>query len=152
MALPPLGSATPLTDTAAEGDVARPPAQIFSSGPITVSTQGTPADGSVTSSAEIDTVNTSEQESLTADALDSICEATEEAITGSTTITNGTLMTDSGDDNHPPVIVDLPADPAPNTEYVGHVHIGDAQDDFRYVFNEQVVTGESITVSPPIST
>ncbi len=146
--LPAGGSATPVTADALTGDAKRGPAQFFSSGPIAVSTEGT-SGGTVTSSAEIQTLNTSGQESLTADSIVSTCEATGTNATGSTTITNGTLLTDSGEDlnddgdytdagEHPPVEVALPTDPAANTSYDGHIHVNGAQDNFKIYFNEQV--------------
>src|SRR5215210_2980025 len=64
------------TQTAATGAVRFGPATLFTSGPITVSSQGTtgPA-GSVTSSATIETINTSGQEVFTATSLASTCTA-----------------------------------------------------------------------------
>ncbi len=42
----------------------------------------------------------------------------------------------------------LPASPAPNTTYEGHVHIGNTTDSFRWVFNEQTINADgSITVN-----
>ncbi|MBA3268697.1 MAG: hypothetical protein H0T70_10635, partial [Acidimicrobiia bacterium] len=152
--LPAGGSAVPVTASALTGSASAGPARFFSSGPITVSTQGTPAGGGVTSSADLQTLNTSGQEALTATALSSTCTASETDISGSTTITGGTLVTDSGDDDptntipdHPPVTVNLPADPAPNTPIEGHIHVNGATDTFRYIFNEQVETANGITVN-----
>lgn len=153
--LPPGGSATPITNTEATGSATAGPARIFSSGRLDVSTQGTNGStGSVTSSVTIQSVNTSGQEPFTAASVFSTCTASESGVTGSTTITNGTLMTDNGDDDpgnaipdHPPVIVNLPTNPAPNTSYDGHTHIGNTTDSFRYVFNEQIVGPDgSLTV------
>jgi uncharacterized repeat protein (TIGR01451 family) len=132
------------------------PATIFSSGRIDVSTQGTLGPtGSVTSSANIANVNASGQENFTASNLASSCTASETAASGSTTITGGTLQTDNGDSDptnsipdHPPVTVTLPTNPAPNTSYDGHVHIGNTTDTFTWVFNEQIVNPDgSITVN-----
>jgi len=150
--LPEGGSATPMTASAATGEalfgVGLNP--FFTSGPITVSTQGTPAGGTVTSTTEVLDVNTSGLERLTADSLTSTCEATEAGVTRSATVTNGTVVTDPGDDDpgnlipdHPRVVVDVPANPAPNTEIAGHFHDPfSGQDDFRYVFNEQVTSAD----------
>jgi len=42
----------------------------------------------------------------------------------------------------------VPVNPAPNTTFEGHIHIGNVTDSFRYVFNEQVVNPDgSLTVS-----
>jgi len=80
-------------------------------------------------------------------------------VTGSTTITGGTLFTDNGDDingdgdftdpgEHPPVSVPLASNPAPNTTISGHIHVNGIVETFRYVFNEQVVNPDgSITVN-----
>ena len=51
--LPTTGSATPLTASDPSETAAFGPATLFSSGPVTVSTQGTPASQSVTSSAAV---------------------------------------------------------------------------------------------------
>ncbi len=155
--LAPDASNSPLTVSVASASASAGPATIFSSGRLDVSTQGTlGSTGSVTSSTNIANVNASGQENFTADNLASTCTATEGDISsGSTTITNGTLQTDNGDDDptntipdHPPVNVTLPTNPAPNTSYDGHIHIGNTTDTFRYVFNEQIRNPDgSITVN-----
>jgi len=149
--LPAGGSATPVTASAATGKAEAGPATFFSSGQIDVSTQGTPG-GTVTSSVKIANVNASGQEALTADSMASTCTAAASGVSGSTTIANATLVTDSGDDTagavHPEVKVPVPADPAPNTSIEGHVHVNGKQDNFRYVFNEQITNPDgSITVN-----
>ncbi len=110
--LPPGGSATPLTATGT-GDIQIGPARLFTSDPITVTTGGTAETGPVTSTSHIPTDNKSGVEILTATAIDSTCTASEGTVAGSTTITNGTLQTDNGDTDHPPVKVGLPLNPAP---------------------------------------
>lgn len=143
------GGGGPNTASALTGLAQYGPATFFSSGPITVSTQGTlgPA-GSVTSSTTIQTVNTSGQEVFTAANVSSFSTASESGVTGSTTITGGTLQTSEG---NPDVIGDetivvIPTNPAPNTAYTGTVEgVGDS---FRYVFNEQIVNPDgSLTVN-----
>ncbi len=58
------------------------------------------------------------------------------------------LVTDNGDRDHKPVTVTLPTNPAPNTTYEGHLHIGSKTDTFRWVFNEQISNADgSITVN-----
>jgi len=139
--LPATGSAVPITASAPSGLVQVGPAVLFSSGPITVSTQGTLGpSGSVTSTSTIQNINTSGNEIFTATAASSTCTATETGVTGSTTITNGTLRTGGGN------VANIPANPAPNTTYTGTVDgVGD---NFRAVFNEQVVNPDgSITVN-----
>jgi hypothetical protein len=114
----------------------------------------------VSSSTNIQNVNTSGQEPFTATSVSSRCTAPEADISsGSTTINGGTLQTDSGRDanedgdftdvgEHPPVNVTLPANPAPNTSYDGHIHVNGSIDNFRYVFNEQIRNPDgSITVN-----
>src|SRR5918997_4483913 len=81
--LPPEGSAVPLTASAATGSVVYGPATFFSSGPITVTTQGTTGPGgSVTSTTDIQTVNTSDSEVLTATRITSTCTASETGVSG----------------------------------------------------------------------
>ena len=128
------------------------PATIFSSGAITVGTQGTLGPpGSVTSTAKITNVNASGNENFTASNLAGSCSATESGATGSTAITGGTLQTDNGDSDptnsipdHAPVTVTLPTSPAPDTTYSGHLHIGNMTDSFRWVFNEQSVSPSGV--------
>jgi hypothetical protein len=149
--LPPDASASPQTASQQSGLVQIGPAIFFSSGQLTVSTQGSIGpNGSVSSTTNIQNVNTSGQEVFTADNVPSSCAASETAVSsGSTTITNGTLQTDSGYDangdgdytdgtEHAPVNVTLPTNPAPNTSYNGHIHVNGSIDNFRYVFNEQI--------------
>ena len=145
--LPAGGSAAPVTATAPAASVVVGPAKLFSSGPITVSTQGTTGPtGSVTSSTTIDSVNTSGQEALTAAAIGSTCTASDAGVTGSTTITGGTVQTsDTGGPGGTPVVVPVPAAPAPNTAIDGELSVGDT---FRYVFNEQIENPDgSLTVN-----
>ena len=95
--LPPGGSAVPVTATAATTTVTYGPATVFSSGPLTVSTQGTiGAGGSVTSSVDIQTVNRGGSEVFTATNLSGSCTASGAGASGATTITNGRLRTSEG--------------------------------------------------------
>ncbi len=148
--LPAGGSAVPVTASAPTGSVVYGPAIIFSSGPITLSTQGTIGPGgTVTTTATIDTVNTSQQEVFTADSISSTCTASESGVSGSTLVTNGVLVLQ---DPNPDVsgekgeqIVNVPTNPAPNTTYSGTV--ANVNDNFEYLFNEQIVNPDgSITV------
>jgi hypothetical protein len=140
------------TASAPTGSAVFGPAIIFSSGPIAVTTTGTTGvTGSVTSTANIQDINTSEGEVLTADNLSSTCTASEAGVSGSTTITNGTLILHdpdpdvSGEEGEE--IVTLPTNPEPNTTYVGQIS-PPINDTFRYVFNEQIVNPDgSITVN-----
>lgn len=146
--LPPSGSATSITATAPTGLVQFGPAIVFSSGQLDVSTRGTTGStGLVTSSTNIQSVNTSGNEVFTADNVSSKCTATEADISsGSTTITNGTLQTSEGnpDVEGDETVVQVPTNPAPNTTFNGQ-SVGDS---FRYVFNEQIRNSDgSITVN-----
>jgi hypothetical protein len=148
--LPTTGSAAPVTGSAATGDARYGPGIIFTSGPITVSTQGTTGPtGSVTSSTSIQNVNTSGQEVFTATGVTSTCTASQSgAPSGSTTITGGKLQTNDGDPNvtGDETTVDVPANPAPNTKISGVINsVGDT---FEYIFNEQITNPDgSITVN-----
>ena len=133
-------------------------ATVFTSTSMTVSSQEPSATGSVTSSSSITGINASGQEKWTAASASSTCTASESGITGSTSITAGTLEVESGldlnaDDDfvdpgeHAPVFVPVPANPAPNTTFVGHIHVNGSVENFRYVFNEQVANPDgSLTV------
>ena len=156
-------SNSPQNATATTGLVQYGPATLFTSDQINVSTSGSlGTNGFATSSTNIANVNqaatqpSTGSEILTAANVTSTCTASPSGITRSTTITSGTLQTDSGwdagdlvypepaasaggTDEHDPVIVALPANPGPNTEYTGHIHLsGSSVDSWRVVFNEQV--------------
>jgi hypothetical protein len=122
------------------------PANLFTSGPLTVATEGTA--GSVTSTATIDTINTSGEEVFSADNLASTCTASEGNVSGSTTVTNGTVITNGGDPDveGDETVFTVPTDPAPNTAVEGTLAPA-VNDNFRYVFNEQMVEGDTITVN-----
>ena len=147
---------SPQSATAPTGNASAGPAVIFSWGSIAIGTQGALGPGgSATSTATIQNVNASGQENFTATTLASICTATEAGLGGTTTITNGTLQIDNGDSDptnsipeHAPVVVNLPANPAPNATYEGHLHLGNTTESFRWVFSEQVVNPDgSLTVN-----
>ncbi len=156
--LPAGGSATPITATDSDGAVAEyGPAKIFSgqypddpnapappSGPITVSTQGTPA-GTVTSSASITLPRGVGPGPIVADGVRSTCTAGPAGVTGTVTITNGTLQLSTTADGSPLVTEPVPANPPVNYTRTGVItNVGD---NFRVVYNEQISTGTSITVN-----
>jgi hypothetical protein len=149
--LPTTGSAVPITATAPDGSVIIGPATIFSSGPVNTSTQGTTGpDGSVTSTATLAPVNTSGQEVFTATSISSTCTASETGVTGSTTVVGGTIvLQDPNPDTSGEMgenIQTIPTNPAPNTTYEGTV--ANVNDNFRAVFNEQIVNPDgSLTVN-----
>ncbi len=148
--LPSTGSASPITASATESEVAYGPAIFFSSGPIALSTQGTTGSGgSVTTSTDIQTINTSQSEVFTAERLQTTCTASETGVSASTTVTNGTIVLQDPNPNTSGEpgedIRTIPTNPAPNTTYSGEV--AGVGDDFQAVFNEQVVNPDgSITV------
>ncbi len=168
--LPVGGSAVPITDSVPSADARYGPGIFFTSGPITVSTQGTTGpNGSVTSTADITNTNTSTVEVFTAAHVSSSCTASEtnpatgaKTVSGSTTITgpgfvdaqhpeNSTGATVQTSDGNPDVDGDetyviLPTNPPPNLEIDGVLNsVGDS---FRYIFNEQIVNPDgSITVN-----
>lgn len=152
-------SKSPQTATAPTGSAVAGPATFFSSGPLEVTSQATTGpSGSVTSTTNIQNTSTSGAEPFTASNVASTCTASDSGVSGSTTITGGTLATDGGNDangdgdytdpgEHPPVVVDVPANPAPGTSFEGHIHVNGTIDSFRYVFNEQVANPDgSLTV------
>ena len=156
--LPAAGSSTPVTATDADGAMAEyGPAKIFSgkypddpnaaappSGPLTVSTQGTPA-GDVTSSASVMLPRGVGPSPVVADGVRSTCTATGSGVRGSTTITNGSLVTSTTPDGSPLAREPVPADPPVNYTRTGVItNIGDS---FRAVYNEQSTEGGSITVN-----
>jgi len=149
--LPATGSAVPITATAANANAIFGPATIFSSGPVNTSTQGTLGPGgSVTSTATLAPINTSGSEVFTATSLSSTCTATETGVSGSTTVVGGTIILmdpnpdtsgEAGED-----IRTIPNMPPPNTTYTGTV--ANVNDNFRAVFNEQIVNPDgSLTVN-----
>ncbi|MDQ4132588.1 MAG: hypothetical protein M3179_05125 [Actinomycetota bacterium] len=146
--LPAGGSATPITASKPDAIAEYGPATIFSSGPLEVSTQGTTgANGSVRSSARVQNVNRSGEEVLTIADTTSNCTADATGETGSTRIVGGRLETSRGDPevDGDETVVDLPADPAPNTSFNGTLE--DVGDTFRVVLNEHVTSDGSITVN-----
>ena len=173
--LPATGSATPITAADSDGATAQyGPAKIFSgqypnkandpeeddtsppSGPLRVSTQGTPGD-TVTSSAAVEpgTQGTADPSQvrgvgpgpIIADAVSSTCSASASGVSGSTTITNGKLETkyDAGS-QLPTATEDVPANPPVNYTRTGTIdHVGD---NYRVVYNEQITNADgSITVN-----
>lgn len=145
--LPAGGSATPITDSAATGNAQFGPAILFSSDQLDVSTQGT-AGGTVTSSAKIANVNRSGQEQFTASSVSSTCTASATGETGSASIAGGKLVVSSGtdlDSEADDTVVQIPADPSPNTSYEGKIE--EVGDSFRVVVNEQQRSSRSITVN-----
>jgi murein DD-endopeptidase MepM/ murein hydrolase activator NlpD len=146
--LPAPGGSESVSDPDGSAVVRYGPGIIFSRGPATVRTEGTTgAGGSVTSTAEIQTVNATGREVFTAASLSSTCTASESGVTGSTTISGGRLQTSEGNPDLPgdEVWVDLPTNPTADETYPGRVEtVGDT---FEYRFNEQIPNADgSLTV------
>ena len=152
--LPSTGGNLSVTD--ADGSTASAgPAQMFSAGSTTVSTQGSTGTLTSSSSTTNNNINIPDlKETLTATQLTSQCNATTSSVTGSATITGGTVKTDSGLDvnddgdfldvelgEHGPVVVAIPDGTiAQNTQHTGHVHLENGNTDtWTYVFNEHVL-------------
>ena len=121
------------------------PADLLTTGPVNVSTQGTTGpSGSVTSSSSLADVLIGGFE---ATEVSSTCTASEAGASGSTTITGGRYVTQDPDPDvdGDEVFADLPADPAPNTSLTGVVPgVGDT---YTVVLNEQTAAAGSITVT-----
>ena len=146
--LPPSGSATPITETApctirifippnnAPGPI------ILSAASVAVSTEGTTGPtGSVTSTANATDVGTDANEALQATSISATCTASEAGVTGDTTVTGGTVVTDQ----NAGTTAAVPENPDPGFAIEG---VNGAGDRYRYVFNEQTVNADgSITVT-----
>lgn len=128
VALPSGGSATPITGTVASVNAA----PLLSTGVVNTSTQGTPAGGSVTSSASVDDtalVGLAGANLLTADVISSQCVSNESGSTGSSTITGLTAL-------GVPVNVTGAPNQTVNIAGLGTLHI-----------NEQITTGSGSSTS-----
>jgi len=147
--LPAGGSATAVTGTSASETVKDGPATFFESGTINLSTQGTPAGGSVTTSAVINNIADTNGEQFTAGSLSSTCTANSSGVSGSTTVTNGKLVTATDANQNPTTTMNVPANPAPNTAIDGSFELsaGDTET-FTWIYNEQTKNADgSITVT-----
>ena len=121
------------------------PVLLLETGPLTAETQGTPGPGgTVVSMATVQDVGPGP---ITADSMNSTCAVSPSGITGSTEILNGVVVVSEGDPDvtGDETTVEVPVNPEPNTEYTGTIEsVGDT---FRVVFNEQVMTADSIVVN-----
>jgi len=165
--LPSGGSATTITQTDPDGATAQyGPAVLFGgewpaaapsappSGPMTASTVGTPTGGTVTSSADISLRNPPDPLSpggfgpfpVEGDSLHVTCTATATAVTASTTITNGILVTSTNASGDPVTQEAVPVKPPVNYTRSGVItNVGDV---FTAVYNEQIVNSDgSLTVN-----
>ena len=143
--LPAGGSVDPVTATEQTCDIRVGPAPtdpaVITTGPLTVTTQGTtgPA-GSVTSTADIDNVNRTGQEALTAASISSTCTANEDGATGSTAVTGGSVATNPDGT----VVEAVPANPEPGLTIFADLGVATS----NYIFNEQITNADgSITVN-----
>ena len=145
-------SNSPQSGSTTTGLVQYGPATIFSSDAITVqSTGSTGTSGSVTTSTAVKNINkaatqtSTGNEAMTVDNLTSTCTASGSGASGSTTVTNGSLVTDNGPT--PPTTVTIPTNPAPNTTIPGVLRVNGSTDSWHYVFNEQTMSGGTLTVN-----
>jgi len=165
--LPDGGSATAVTATNPAGAKAQyGPSVIFGglwpstagsappSGPISVSTRGTPGDRSVTSSADIVLRSPPDPASpggfgpppVDGDELHVTCTASDKAVTGSTTFVKAKLATSTDAEGEPVTIEPVPDNPPVNYTRSGIItNVGDI---FTAVFNQQIVNPDgSLTVN-----
>jgi len=132
--LPPGGGV--VSDTAPSAFLGGGPAVILETGPLTASTEGSTGTGIVTSSASAANIGPGP---FTADEASSTCTQTPSGFSGSSQIVNGVVQTS---DTTSEVV---PGNPAPNTAFTGIVDsVGDT---FDIVFNEQILTADSLTVN-----
>ncbi len=146
--LPASGATPAITASEPQAQAKFGPAVIFSSKALKVSTEGSlGANGSVTSSAEVQNENTSGEEVFTAARVQSSCKASESGPTASTTITGGELITSEGDPDKEgdETKVTIPTNPAANTEHQGKIE--SVNDSFRIIFNEQIPQAGGVTVN-----
>ncbi|MDQ6614502.1 MAG: hypothetical protein M3083_07095, partial [Actinomycetota bacterium] len=132
--LPAGGSATAVTATDPSENVAFGPATFLNSGPVSVSTMGTPSGGSVTSSTSIQSATQAAGTCpgtatscvyggpFTANSVASTCTASQTGNTASSTITNGQLVTATDTAGVPTMTVPIPTNPAPNDSINGFLY------------------------------
>jgi hypothetical protein len=159
------------TDPDGDGITGNCPASAPASGPQSASTQGTPASGTVTSSADIKLNPTpvpvkcfpgwgpnppstdgcvsyggSGPYPVQADSLHVECTATESSVTGSTTLKNAQLATSTDIEGNP-----LDQQPVPDQPPVNYTRSGvitNVGDVFTVVYNQQIVNPDgSLTVN-----
>jgi hypothetical protein len=157
LALAPDGSNSPQSASAPTGLVQYGPATLFTSDGIDLSASVSPGGATVSASSAISDVNkattqpSTGSEVLTADRIEGACSATATAVSGSTTVTNGTLRTKAQDPNFPDEgLVTIPTNPSANYAVDGYLWLSaTSQDHWRIVFNEQQTNPDgSITVNP----
>jgi hypothetical protein len=151
VSLPTTGSSSPVKASLPSEDLVYGPAHIFDSGPIQVSTQGTPAAGSVTSSSSVSGCSTAVPNGcnagqvyagpFTATSVASTCTANgSTAPTGSVTVNGGALQNGT---NLPDAI---PTNPTANQTFTGTNP--DTGATYKFVLNEQTVNPNgSLTVN-----
>ncbi|MGH9125125.1 MAG: hypothetical protein ACRDZ8_10425, partial [Acidimicrobiales bacterium] len=149
--LPAGGSATAITGMDASESIHYGPATLFTSGPTNVSTQGSVATGSVTSSATLTNITNANGETMTADSLGSTCTASGTGNTASTTVTNGVVDTLIDETTTPKTIVSqpIPTNPTPGFTVNGTLVISPSDTEtYTWIYNEQTTNPDgSITVT-----
>ena len=144
VALPAGGASPALTASSPTGKAQFGPAVLYESGEMKVSTQGTATTS--TSSASAADVGPS---TFKASLASSTCNSTGGEVTGSSSITGGTVRVSLGPDKDATetddVVVPIPANPPPNTAFEGVIeNVGDR---FKVVVNEQERTETGIVVN-----
>ncbi len=144
VSLPASGSDPPVTASLPSGEAVYGPAHIFVSGPLTVSTQGTPQTAKVTSSARVESLKNGG--GFTADLVTSTCTADASGSTGSASVTKGVVATSTDPSGSTATTAPVPAEPSPNFSISGTVD--NVKGSFKVVFNEQITNPDgSITVN-----
>lgn len=159
--LPVGGSANALTGSAPSEDVAFGPATFLDAGAVTVSTAGTPAGGSVTSSTSIQSTTQATGTCggtatscvyagpFTAGSVASTCTAAQSGNTASTTVAGGVVVTATDTSGNPTTTVTIPDSPPVDDTITGFLYAspGD-KETFTYIFNQQTTNPDgSITVT-----
>ncbi len=144
VSLPAAGSTTPITAEIPKGKAQFGPAVFIDSGPMKISTSGTP-DGTVTASTDITGNDPNDLAPILMTHATSTCSATGSTLSGTTTLAGELALSTGADGTELNDKVTLPANPAPNSEERGELtNVGDK---FRIVLNEQINTGSLITVN-----
>ncbi|HEX8771762.1 MAG TPA: hypothetical protein VF711_13425 [Acidimicrobiales bacterium] len=82
----------------------------------------------------------------TGDSLEATCSASEQGVTGSTKIVNGTVATSTDESGEPKDTEPIPENPPPNYTKTGQ--ITNVHDNWKTVYNEQIIDPDgSITVN-----
>ncbi|HUQ63209.1 MAG TPA: choice-of-anchor P family protein, partial [Acidimicrobiales bacterium] len=146
--LPPTGTERPLTASEPSGHAVFGPVDMVDSGPLKVSTAGTLGPGGrVTSSSSVDGNYKPDRGPLRFELAESACTASEEGVTGVTTMTRAFVQTKLDPKTEAPLAT-VPILPTPAPNYTVEGTLDNIGDRFKFVFNEQILAEDgSITVN-----